>query len=428
MKRFRLYLLLIFSFYFNSSEAINPDSIYMPNIKSVRLFLQGNQLSFPVINLNGNDRLQLFFDDLDGDVKNYYYTYEQCNYDWTPSDVMSMDYIRGFSQNRITQYRFSSVALTRYTHYEITFPDNNSYLTKSGNYILRVYLDGDTSKVAFTKRMMVLDNRATIRGAVVQPTTPSLFNTHQKVICKVDLKGLNDYNAVRQTHVVVLQNYVWKKALMNWTPTFIRGNELEFNSENSGIFPGGKEWRWLDITDFHLQSDRVRTADYGKRSTSIYLFPDISWANQTYVYFKDIDGLSLIQAVRGINPFFEGDYATVNFSLKPPDSNAYTNKEIYLFGQLTDYSLVDSLKLKFNPENGLYETHLLLKQGYYDYTYLVKDSQHPNGSTSVTDGNYFETENTYMILVYYKPFGGRADQLIGVALMNSRNNEPGMSF
>ncbi|MBN9350500.1 MAG: DUF5103 domain-containing protein [Chitinophagaceae bacterium] len=428
MKRFRLCLIFAFSFYLNTSVAIAPDSIFMPNIKTVRLFVQGNQLSFPVITLNGNDRLQLFFDDLDGDVKNYYYTYELCNFDWTPSGAMQLDYIKGFTQNRITDYRFSSVALTRYTHYNVYLPQSNSMLTRGGNYILRVYLDGDTSKVAFTKRLLVLDPRVSIKGAVTQPFTPKYFNTHQKVIFNVDLKGINDYNAVRQTHVVVLQNYVWQKALMDMQPTFIRGNNLEFNSENSAIFPGGKEWRWLDLRDFHLQSDRVRSADYNKRSTSIYLFPDASWAGKPYIYYKDIDGLSLIEAVRGINPDFEGDYATVYFSLSLPDKDVYTGKDIYLFGELTNYSLVDSLKMKYNEENGLYETHLLLKQGYYDYTYLVKDAEHPTGSTNVTEGNYFETENTYMILVYYRPFGARADQLVGVALINSRDNQPGMSF
>lgn len=427
MKRFRVFVVVACAFYLTPATAIPPDSIFMSNIKTVRLFKQGNQLELPVINVNGNDRIELFFDDLDGDVKNYYYTYELCNYDWSPADVMSMDYIKGFTQNRISDYKFSSVSLTRYTHYRAFLPQSNSYPFKAGNYILRVYLDSDTSKVAFTKRLLVVDSRVTIAGRVTQPFAPALFNTHQKVQFNVDLKGINDYNAARQVHVVVLQNFRWRDAVMNLTPAFIRGNNLEFNSENSGIFPGGKEWRWLDIRDFHLQSDRVLKADYNKTNTSIYLKPDISWEDQRYVYFKDLDGLSMIEAVRGINPYYEGDYATVHFALAPPDRNAYVSKEIYLFGQLTNYSLTDSLKLRYNPETGLYETHLLLKQGYYDYTYYVKDRLAPGKVTS-TEGNYYETENIYMILVYYKPFGARADQLVGVALVNSRSDEPGMSF
>ena len=159
----------------------------------------------------------------------------------------------------------------------------------------------------------------------------------------------------------------------------------------------------------------------------IYLKPDLPWAGQRYVYFNDLDGMSSIEAVRGINPFFEGDYATVHFSYMPPDGIPYTNEDIYLFGQLTNHELTDSTRLQFNTSTGLYETDLLLKQGYYDYTYLLRNRTNPS-ELSTTDGNYYETENIYTILVYYKPFGARADQLVGVALLNSRSDRPGMSF
>ncbi len=427
MKTFISACFVAFLFAFNTAFAVNPDSIYMANIHTVRLFQPGNQLSFPLLNLNGKDRLELHFDDLDGDVKNYYYTYELCNYDWSPSNTMSMDYIKGFSQNRILDYRFSSVALTRYTHYRVLLPENNSYPTKSGNYILRVYLDGDISKVAFTRRLLVVDAKAAILGKVTQPFTPKYFNTGQKVSFNIDLKGVNDYNAPQQTHVVVLQNFRWDNAIMDMKPAFIRGNSVEYNSETQGIFPGGKEWRWLDLRDFHLQSDRVQSADYNKTNTAIYLKPDLPWDGQRYVYFNDLDGMSSIEAVRGIDPNYEGDYATVYFSYLPPNGVAYTNEDLFLFGQLTDYQLTDSVRLKYNAEKGLYETHLLLKQGYYDYSYLLRNKMNA-ADIRTTDGNYYETENTYTILVYYKPFGARADQLIGVALFNSRNDRPGMSF
>lgn len=427
MKTFIAGWLLTFLFAFNSAAAVNPDSIYMANIHTVRLFQPGNQLSFPLLNLNGKDRLELHFDDLEGNVKNYYYTYELCNYDWSPSNTMSMEYIKGFSQNRITDYRFSSVALTRYTHYKVLLPQANSYPTKAGNYILRVYLDGDVAKVAFTKRLLVVESKAAILGKVTQPFAPKYFNTGQKISLNVDLKGVNDYNAPQQTHVVVLQNFRWDNAIMDMKPAFIRGNSVEYNSETQGIFPGGKEWRWLDLRDFHLQSDRVQSADYNKTNTVIYLKPDLPWDGLRYVYFNDLDGMSSIEAVRGIDPYYEGDYATVYFSFLPPNGNEYTNDDLYLFGQLTDYQFTDSVKLRFNPSSGLYETHLLLKQGYYDYSYLLRNKLNPT-DIRTTDGNYYETENTYTILVYYKPFGARADQLIGVALFNSRSDRPGMSF
>jgi hypothetical protein len=306
-------------------------------------------------------------------------------------------------------------------------PDRNSYPRRSGNYILKVYLDGDPSKVAFTKRMMVVDNSAAIAARVVQPFAPQYFRTHQKLQFTVDIKALQTFNAAQQIKVVVLQNYRWDNALKDLQPAFIRGSVLEFNSETSGIFPGGKEWRWLDIRDFRLQSDRVLTANYNKNSTDIFLKPDAPREGQRYVYFRDNNGRSIIEAIRGINSLWEADYATVYFSFVPPSGEAYPKKDIYLFGQLTNYDFTDSIRMNFDPLKGKYETHLFLKQGYYDYTYLAVDKNNPENYTEL-DGNYYETENLYTILVYYRGFSSRADELIGVATFDSRTDQPGLSF
>jgi len=428
MKTFKYFLpAILWLLPFNYLSALNPDSIYVKNIKTVRLYNAGNQLTMPVINLNGNDQLELHFDDLDADVKSYYYTYRLCNSDWTPANLGQFDYLKGFTQSRISTYRFSSIAYTRYTHYQALLPDRNSYPTRSGNYILKVYLDGDTSKIAFTKRMMVVDNSAVIAARVVQPFAPEFFHTHQKLQFTVDVKALNSFNAGQQIKVVVLQNYRWDNAIKNLQPAFIRGTVLEFNSESSGIFPGGKEWRWLDLRDFHLQSDRVLSAKYNKNSTDIFLKPDGPLAQQRYVYFRDNNGRSIIEAIRGINPLWEGDYATVNFSFVPPGGVAYADKDIYLFGQLTNYNFPDSLKMTFDPGKGKYETHLFMKQGYYDYTYIGVDKNNPAIHNEL-DGNYYETENVYTVLVYYRSFISRADELIGVATFDSRTDQPGLSF
>ena len=427
MKSLKVVFIVLIFFVSNHLRAQVPDSIYVKNIKTVRLYNSGNQLSLPVLNLNGNDLLELHFDDLDADVKYYYYTYDLCNSDWTRANLGQFDYIKGFTQTRITNYRFSSIAHTRYTHYEALLPDRGMYLTRSGNYILKVFLNGDTSQLVFTKRLMVVDNKAGIMARVTQPFAPEFFQTHQKLQFTVDVKALQSFNASQQIKVVVLQNYRWDNAMINVKPTFIRGTTLEYNSENTAVFPAGKEWRWLDLRDFHLQSDRVLNADYKKYSTDIFLRPDASLASQKYVYYRDLNGMSSIEAIRGVNPFYEGDYATVYFSFVPPNGVPYKENDIYLFGQLTDYDFTDSLKMAFNPNEGKYETHLFMKQGYYDYTYMAVDKNNPSIHSQL-DGNYFETENLYTILVYYKSFIGRTDELIGVATFDSRTDRPALSF
>ncbi len=427
MKSVKVVIVCLAVLVVNKIFALNPDSVYVPNIKTVRLFIAGNQLTLPVIHLRGNDVLELNFDDLDADVKYYYYTYELCNSDWTPASLGQFEYLKGFTQQRITNYRFSSLAHVRYTHYQVVLPDQSMYPTRSGNYILKVFLNADTSQIVFTKRLLVLDSKASVVARVIQPYSPEYTRTHQRVEFSVDVKALQSFNAGQQIKVLVLQNYRWDNAKVDLKPAFIRGTSLEYNTPNTDIFAAGKEWRWLDVRDFHLQSDRVLTADYKKNSTDIFLRSDFPLSSQRYFYYRDLNGMSSIEAIRGVNPFYEGDYATVYFSFAPPNGQPYSDKDIYLFGQLTNYNYIDSLKMTFDPAKSVYQTHLLLKQGYYDYTYMAVDKRNPSVKTQL-DGDYFETENVYTILVYYKPFIGRADELIGVFSLDSRTDQPGLSF
>lgn len=419
-----LHIFLLINFCVSAQVA---DSIYKRNIKTVRLHNYGDQLSIPILNLNTNDQVELHFDDTQGDVKYYYYTFQICDRDWRPINLSQFDYLKGFTQMRINNYRFSSIAFTKYTHYQAIIPDKNSYPIRSGNYLLKVFLDGDTSKVAFTKRLLVVDNKSTISARVTQPFSPQYFRTHQRLEFNVDVKGLNAFSAPQQVKVVVLQNYRWDNAAANIAPTFVRGNSLEYNVENNLIFPAGKEWRWLDLRDFHLQSDRVKSAEYKKNSTEIFVKTDHERSTERYIYYRDLNGMYTIETTQSINPFWQSDYATVHFCFLPQDSTPYTGKDVYLFGQLTNYAYTDSTKMQFNPEKGVYETHLFLKQGYYSYTYIVADKNNFANRYEV-DGNYFETENTYTILVYYKAFNDRSDQLIGATTIDSRTDRPGFGY
>jgi hypothetical protein len=412
---------------FTSVAQTNPEAIYKSNIKSVRFHTYGDQEAMPVYKLNSSDRLELHFDDLDGNVKSYYYTYQLCDYDWKPVRLSPFDYIKGFTQLRISNYRYSSIAYTRYTHYQATLPETNSLPTRSGNYLLKVFLDGDTSKLAFTRALLVLDPKSAIMAQFIQPFTPQFFKTHQRLKFTVNLTGLNAFSANQQVKVVVLQNNRWDNAQGNLPPTFVRGNSLEYNTEDHFVFPAGKEWRWLDLRSLRLQSERVEKADYLKNATKVYVKPDIDRTNQKYVYYQDLNGLYLLTTYESINPYWQGDYATVQFSYVTPDRAEYAGKDLYLIGQLTDYKLNEAAKMQFNPEKGQYETSQFLKQGYYSYGYMLVDKS-DRKQKSELEGNYWETENSYTILVYYKSFTDQADQLIGVSKLNTRTDRPGFSF
>ncbi|GAC1448482.1 MAG: hypothetical protein NVSMB7_09950 [Chitinophagaceae bacterium] len=401
-----------------------PDKIYDVNIHNVKLNYSGNQLAYPIIKLNGADRLDLNFDDLNGGVRSYSYTWQLCNADWNKTILSEFDYIKGFTQNRITTYRNSSIALVKYTHYMVTLPESNCLPSRSGNYLLKVFADGDTAKVVFTRRVLVVEEKSTVGAQIQQPFDGQIFQTHQKLLFTVNLGNINIINALQQVKVFILQNNRWDNALTNLKPTFIRQNSLEYNSENI-VFPGGREWRWLDLRSFRLQSDRVATATYNNNSTDIFLKPDVNRAPQRLVYYKDYNGMYYNDISESVNYLWQADFADTHFSFIPDGNQELADKDVYLFGELTNYGTDDKAKMVFNKEKGVYETDLLLKNGYYNYDYVTIDKQGGPASFDFTEGNLWDTENSYTILVYFRAINGRADELIGVAHVNSLTGRSG---
>jgi Domain of unknown function (DUF5103) len=407
-----------------------PDKIYAPTIQSVQLYMAGNQQAYPIMRLNSGDQMELHFDDLDGYIKNISYTWQLCNADWTPALLSQFDFIKGFSQQRLTNYRVSSLAFTRYVHYQALLPQANCMPSRSGNYLLKVFLNGDTSNLLFTRRVLVYHEKVTIPAQIQQPFNGQYFYTHQKVYFKIDTKKLDALNALQQIKVAILQNNRWDNAVTDIKPTFIRQNELEYNAEQDCLFPGGKEWRWLDLRSLRLQSDRVASADYSNKKTAVFLKPDVDRSQQRFAFFRDNNGMLYYQTLESINYLWQADYARVHFSYQPPGSIAFANDDVYVFGALSNYALNDSAKMIFNESKGVYQTSLMLKQGYYDYSYITVNKNDLKHLTAFnkTEGNYWDTENTYTILVYYRPMGARADELVGITKINSLAGRPGLNF
>lgn len=399
-----------------------PDFVYSPSIGTPQLFMAGNQTAYPILRMNTADQLELHFDDFDG-VKNYYYTVVLCNEDWTPAEVSEFDYIKGFSQIRIDNYTLSSVALTHYAHYQAVVPDPNCQLIHSGNYLLKVYLDGDTSKLAFTKRFLVVDSRVPIASQLLTPTNPELSHTYQNIQFRLNTAQINPANPLDQVKVDVLQNYRWDNAIRQLKPTFAVNNRLEYTNPDDVNFEGGYEWRWIDLESYRFQSARVESVNYGKTETDIIAKPDPELSHREYYFFQDYDGKFLVRMTESYNALFQGDYATVHFSFVPPGGAAFPDKDVYMIGRFNGEGLNDSTRMVFNPGTGRYERSFFMKMGYYSYSYVTVDRNDPSMRPSfvLTEGNHVETENEYMILVYYRALGSRADELVGMTRFNSLN-------
>jgi len=389
-------------------------------IRSAKLYKTGDQTAMPIMFLGATESLELHFDDLDTRYKNYYYTFQLCNADWSPTLLHPFEYIKGFQNARITNYRNSSLATVRYVHYQAPVPDRNCYPSKSGNYLLKVFLDNDTNKLVFTKRMIVLDNKAAVAAQVQQPFNATLFRSAQKLNVSVQTDSRVQIMSPTDLKVVILQNNNWQTATLLDRPTIYRGNYYEYSDEAITSFAALKEFRWLDLRSLRLLSDRMLDMDTRHDTTSVVVKPDPNRSSQGYVFYRDFNGSYTIETLESINPFWQGDYARVRFSYFPPGNQAMGGTDLYLFGEFTNWGTDTSGLMEFNTERGAYEKTMFLKQGYYSYLYATQPhGAHGRPDFSQTEGNYYGTENLYTVLVYYRPFGARADELIGYSQLSS---------
>lgn len=401
-----------------------PDVVYQPNIKTIKFTKFGDPVSYPILTLNSTDLLELHFDDLDGGVKNYFYTIVLCNADWRPAQMSYFDYAKGYTQVRISTYRNSAIALNKYTHYQVNFPDRALMPTKSGNYMLKVFLNGDTSKLAFTKRFLVVDPRLSMSAQIMQPSNQQLFLTHHRLQLQLDTKNFDVRYPQQQVKVKVLQNLRWDNSLLLNTPTFIRQDQLQYSNENEMTIPAGKEYRWLNVRSFRLLGDRVQRQENTDKGFELFVKEDVARLPKQYFYYRDINGLFINETIENINPYWNADYAKIHFRFKPPNGLVYANADLVIMGELTNYGKDPAAVMQFNSEIGVYEATLFLKQGYYDYQYSLK--KYTAGQEvfdeTFTEQNAWETENQYLILVYYRPLGGRYDELVAVRQISSQFN------
>ena len=401
----------------------NPDSIYQNSIHTVLIHPVNKPLAIPVISLNELTPLEISFDDFKSDYQDYYYSVELRNADWTAVNLSAFDYLQGFNQNKINKFSVSSIATQSYFHYQFNFPNAQLRPTQSGNYILKVFKNGNTNEIVFTRRFFVTENQVSVAATVQEPFDGQISKTHQKIQFILDVKKIPFFQT-DQLNTAVIQNYRYNDAVSIAVPSFIRGNLLEYNSEDQFIFPAGKEARWLDIQNLRLRSDRVTDINSKEKTTIITVKPDLSRASTAYYTFNDLNGGFMISNTESLQSENQNDYAQVNFTYMPMDIIPFLGQKLYLFGALTNNIINKEAEMIFDLALGYYKKSLLLKQGYYSYNYVLREqnSFNPLNDFTETEGNHWETENNYSIMVYYRPPGARHDHIIGFGAVNSRQN------
>ncbi|MBK6947863.1 MAG: DUF5103 domain-containing protein [Haliscomenobacter sp.] len=310
MTRFSLRLLPVFLLVAGSlaGQRTNPnalryeDYVYQPHIRSVQFHVEGFVLSYPMLDLNGASSLLLAFDDLDGDVKNYYYRFIHCDMDWKPSDVSEMEYLDGFSEERIFDYQFSAKTVSSYTHYTLQLPNNSMRWKLSGNYLLVVYPEGYATQPVITRRFVVADPKVQISSQFVRPNQVNKLRTHQEIDFVVNHEKFLIRNPQQEIKAVVLQNGRWGQTVTGVAPLFFRTNQLVFDYQDVVVFPGGKEFRQIDLRSLRFRSPLMAAVDSYRDRIEVSLQPERSRATQPYLEYNDINGKFVIETQDQNNP------------------------------------------------------------------------------------------------------------------------------
>ena len=381
-------------------------SFFSQNIKSIQLRpLQENNFS-AIVPLG--TPLEISFDDLDADSKDYQYKIEHMTHDWKSSRLSSSQFIDGFDQNTIINVSNSFNTLQNYTHYSVRIPNINTVITKSGNYLLSI-LDTDDD-VIFTRRFVLYEPSTTVGVTVERSRNSKTLNTQQTIEFFINHPKIKINNPAQEVHVVILKNNNWEEKITNLQPTFFRPNQLSYTYTNKTNFWGGNEY--LNFDNKLIRNNSLNVVKIIKKDIfHHYLYPFEFNPFRKYSYNPDINGQFVIRTLEAKDSKTESDYAMIHFTLSVEE--AFSEREVYVYGAFNDFKITDENKMYFDPEERAYKANILLKQGFYNYTFATKETN-GNINTNHVNGSFYETENEYTVIVYYKPFGSFFERVVGI--------------
>ncbi|MBQ0116843.1 MAG: DUF5103 domain-containing protein [Flavobacterium sp.] len=412
MKKIHILILLLLTVGFTYGQQMK--EVTPPfNIKTVA-FNQGGYNVVPIFKTG--DSFQLTFDDLYGNEADYYYTITHCDYNWNPSNLIKQEYLQGMDDLRIKDYVNSFNALQLYSHYKLQIPNENSRILISGNYLLQVL--NSSREVVFSRKFIMYDNQVNVPLQIKRSRDISTIEKMQNLEFSVKMGDLLLQNPVSNVKVSLIQNGKLNQAIQNIKPQFTIGNDLIYKYNKETQFYGGNEF-------FNFDNNNIRgTSNSVAKITSGDLYNTILHTNQSnpegiYTYFPDVNGNFYVRNINGENPNIEADYSWVYFTLDRP--NSLGNNDIYVTGMFNNYALTEENKMIYNKDRRLFEAALLIKQGFTNFEYTLLNKKGGIDYENAINGNHYQTENLYTVLVYYKGNNDRYYKVIGKGEANSQN-------
>ncbi len=412
LMRFFIKQLLLIFFTLNLVAQVQEEVEPPYNIKTI-VFKGPTEDQFPVIELG--EQLLLEFDDITASEQDYYFKIVHCDYDWTPSELLKSQYLIGTDNQRIIDYENSLTTLQPYSNYRLTLPNDQLKFRVSGNYLIEVY--NMVGELQFSRRFIIYQNAVTVGGVVKRSRDFNFLNEKQVVQFNINTSGFEIVNPKKEVKVAIIQNYFWPTAIYNIKPQFTLGNELVYKYDQETSFYGGNEYLNFDTKDLRAPSAAISRIDF-KELYNHYLFTNQYRYDREYTYFPDVNGDFVVRTLQGEDVSREAEYTKVHFSI--PYNPEFGLDDVYVFGKFNNYDLSDENKMVYNEDTGNLELMYPFKQGFYNYKYVTKNKEGVVDLNSISGNSHF-TENSYLILVYYRNFGDMYDSIIGIGTANSRN-------
>lgn len=395
--------------------------IFKNTVRTLNVFVEGNERSYPAIELNSDNKICIRFDELSANASDFSYKVIHCNYDWSNSDLFANEFLDGFNDSRIDEYEYSENTKIAYVNYQILLPNNEVSLKLTGNYMVKVYENGNPENTVLTARFVIYDPRLRIDAEIIRPILADAKNNSQEIKLNINHEYVEINDPFNEIKVVIMQNNRPDRLIKDIKPAFVKNNELIYGVSGDNIMLAGNEFRTFSFINIHKLGLGVNDIQFVDTIYHVQLRLDEKRSFKRYFWDEDMNGKSFAYLENSDEPIVTADYAYVYFTL--PISEPYLDGKVYLYGSFNNWEINNENHLKYDFDKQQYETKVLLKQGYYNYIYCYESNYTRQISESMLEGSHYETENDYLIYVYHRGFGDKYDKLIGYSVINSKYKE-----